>query len=153
MRGPTLSSSLKSLFARSGLATAVLVATMLSGTPASAYWTKNESVSGVVNSGGHLSRYSTQRFTADRYERYVGIAQYDFTSRDGRGMIYGPLNCFDWNFQPGYGQAGPLAYGQYGYMYKTRQCWRFAARVTPGRDTNGISFGFGNTTWYTRIDY
>jgi hypothetical protein len=146
--------SLRLFIARFLLASVLVIAGALYGTPAFAYWTRNESVSGVVNSGGYLSKYTVQRFTDDPGERYVRIDQYTFTSPQGRGMIYGPINCFDWNLQPNYRQAGPLAVDQTGYMYKTRQCWRFAARVTPGRDTNGgFSAGFGNTTWYTRITY
>lgn len=123
--------------------------------PANAYvGVVDEPFGGVVNSGGWDSNFTTQRYSPDPYQRGVYIQIYSFTSSDGRRMFFGPNNCYDFNLQPGYVMSTNYAGGPTAEMIKTRQCWRFRARVDPGRDTNGSwSAGFGNTTFNGNVDY
>lgn len=67
-------------------------------------------------------------------------------------MQFRPLNTYNWDYQ-GTGFTN-VAVGDTADMPLDNHCWRFAARVSPGRDTNGaLSPGDGNTTFDGNLKY
>lgn len=134
---------------RAVIAAAFAVVLLIGGAgPASGYLGAYDgNFSGTVSSNGSLSKFSTVRYSPDPNETAVQIGIDNFTSSSDRRMLFAPVNCYNWDLQYGYNGASVPANGS-DYMHKAHQCFRIAAQVSPGRDTNGsLTPGSGNTTF------
>ena len=144
------------------------------GTPGSATigTVQNGSTYAVVPSGynwGNYTYFSTQRSGYNNYDsgpgwhvHWVHHKVTSFTSSNDRYVTLRPLKCSSWSIQQSYGitQAHDYELGgweashvHYEAMKLYGHCWRYTARVDPGRDTNGWGFGDGNTTIYWEMSY
>lgn len=109
--------------------------------------------SGSVSSEGGWSNFTVVRCDPDGH--YVAIRIDDFTSPSGRAMVFAANKTDAWEAPYGSGTA-TIAKGDTEGLHigDNNHCWRFKAKVAPGRDTNGtLSPGWGVTSFDGNLKY